>query len=292
MAKTGLLFLLAALTLLCLAPLSANPVEEGGDYDDNRYEATPDEVSDEFLDQIKPGATIYLEPDYDYPLVMSDELEDLSSRYYYFEEVFNGVQLVIHDVRDLTIVGNPQYLSPLFCAHNYAYVILFRNCDGITLSYLNCGHLIEGYCEGGVLGFENCKNVEIDNCDLWGCGTEGITIRDTKNFTCSNTTIRDCSYSIMSVYDSRNVKFEYCRMYNNREFSLINLFDSNQVRFDNCVIWDNYAPDSALIYTSECYPVFSECAIFNNSVNSLLNSPEDATFEHCTLIKNEYLYYD
>ncbi|MBR6433826.1 MAG: right-handed parallel beta-helix repeat-containing protein, partial [Bacteroides sp.] len=113
------------------------------------------------------------------------------------------------------------------------------NCSGIKLEGITFGHTDEGYCDRGVLGFYNCSHCEIDRCDLFGCGTEGVCVYSCEYMTFSATKIRDCSYHIMHVSHSSHVRFEGCQFFRNREFEQVNVFSCYDVVFDNCVFANN-----------------------------------------------------
>jgi len=245
----------------------------------------------EFLEAIAPGMTIYIEMNEIDPIIFTNDYPDAISEYCSFEYAYDGQQLVIHDLEGLTIIGPEQLRARLLSPYVYTSVIQFRNCKDISLQWLNCGHEVEGYCTGGVLAFENCHGVEINNCDLWGCGIEGLTIIESSGITCSQTTIRDCSYSIMSIYNSRDISFQDCLMHDNREFEQLNFTDSQQVRFSNCAIWNNSTSgyySSNLISARRSEITFSQCAIFNNSVEALMNDDAGVSFENCTMLNNQY----
>lgn len=249
----------------------------------------------EFLEAIAPNTTIRFESMLRPYLSFTDEFSGMTSDYVNFEEVYDGVQLVIQGVPNLSIVGDPDTSSQVLTIPRYAYVLMFKNCKNLSLANLDCGHYDEGYCTGGVLGFENCDGIEISNCDLWGCGTEGISLWNSSGLNCSNTTIRDCSYSILSLYDSRDIQFSYCVMRNNREFTLLNFVNCQKVGFSNCVIYDNSSAEgygnSYLIYTNGSGISFNECAIFNNNVSELMNTSKGISFRNCTIFGNRIWAY-
>lgn len=249
----------------------------------------------EFLEAIAPNTTIFIEMSEIDPIIFSDSYPDSLSPYCGFEYAYDGQQLLIHDVEGLSIIGTQRPMSRILTPYSYANVIWFRNCSDLTLQWLNCGHEVEGYCTGGVLGFENCRGVSINNCDLWGCGIEGINIVDSSEIICSHTTIRDCSYSIMSVYNSSNILFEFCRMHDNREFDMLNFIGSDNVWFENCVIWNNQSSNyygSNLINAVGTDVTFYQCAIFGNNVEYLTNEDADVEFDTCIMFDNQPSYPD
>ena len=88
------------------------------------------------------------------------------------EEVFDGNQLVVSNISNVTVVGDN---STLLVNPRYANVICFRECSNIKLIGLTLGHTPrKGSCMGSVLRFENCNNIQLDSLELFGCGTYGI----------------------------------------------------------------------------------------------------------------------
>lgn len=250
---------------------------------------------DEFLQAIAPDTTIRIETDEYEPIVFTGNNASSGTKYYEFEPVYMGVQLVIKNVSNFTITGSERNWARFLSPYSYANVIQFLDCGDITLQYLNCGHDMEGYCTGGVLAFDNCHRVRIEKCDLWGCGIEGLTIYDSSDFVCTSTTIRDCSYSIMSVQRSKNLKFERCLFHDNREFDLMSFDYCDKVRFDSCVIWNNtcgggyYSP--YLVNAQRSDVRFNRCTIFNNVFEELSSDPE-VKFLSCVIFDNQPQSYD
>lgn len=272
--------------LCCTLPLWAEGDRDFGDHQEIWVDS-----EEEFLAAVAPNTTIHLHSQLLDALIFTAEHWDINTEYANFAYVFDGVQLVIQNLHNFSIIGDPDARSRILAQPRYANVLTFKNCEEITLLNLDCGHADEGYCTGGVLAFENCHGIRIENCDLWGCGTEGITLTESSWLSCADTTIRDCSYSILSLYDSYGAEFRNCVMRNNREFSLLNVYNCREVSFANCVIYDNSAADDFghgyLLYSSASVINFSECAIFNNNVNELLNTQDGVSFQHCTMFGNQ-----
>lgn len=157
-----------------------------------------------------------------------------------YEEDFDGPQIVLAGFKDLTIRSNNDERQCIEVTPRYVNVLTFISCENITLTNLYLGHTDEGYCSNGVLGFDDCRNVTITNCGLYGCGTEGIELRQSENFTMQDSEIFHCSYHIMHLYGSSNCKFLNCVFYNNREYEQVNVdSDCANVLYDHCVFTKN-----------------------------------------------------
>lgn len=153
----------------------------------------------------------------------------------------DGPMLVLSGIKNLTIMSNVKGDRRIVeVTPRYVNVFSFINCEDIHLSDLSLGHTEEGYCSNGVLGFDGCTNVTIDNCGLFGCGTEGIELRKTTNFSMNESEIYKCSYHIMHLFDSSDVTFTNCAFVGNREFEQVNVDAAcKNVVFEHCTFADN-----------------------------------------------------
>lgn len=157
-----------------------------------------------------------------------------------YEHDSDGVQLVISGFKDLTIRTNSDDRIAVEVTPRYVNVLTFISCENITLTNLYLGHTDGGYCSNGVLGFDDCRNITITNCGLFGCGTEGIELRQSENFTMTDSEIFHCSYYIMHIFGSKNCKFMNCAFYNNKEYEQVTIdASSEKILFDHCVFTKN-----------------------------------------------------
>lgn len=188
---------------------------------------------------------------------------------------FDGPQLILAGFQNLTIKGDGSLLR---VRPRYAYVLSFMNCSNITIEGLIMGHTDEGYCEGGVLYFEECKNVKINHCDLYGCGIEGIGAKNTEGLTMTRTKIRDCSYQIMTLQGCKDFTFEGCFFFRNREFSLLDIYSSSNIVYRDCVITHN---EGTLFNCQESSVVMERCDI--SHPYETLGSTENVKLKGCSL---------
>ena len=153
---------------------------------------------EEFLSAIGSNRRIVI----DAPMLdLSEADTTVSGDHYLWEEVFDGVQLVIHDADNLTIAGKSgNGINVISAVPRYAQVLTLRNCTNVSVENLTAGHTKEpGYCVGGVLLFENCTNARVSKCGLYGCGTIGVQANDSRNVTIQNNDIYECSYGGISL---------------------------------------------------------------------------------------------
>ena len=205
----------------------------------------------EFLDALANGANIVLKEGtslnlsnilYDMEYFDTDSrrfMEDASNIHnvpttqLVSESVFNGRQLTIINLRDVTIRGERN--AAILVEPLYAYVLNFVNCHNITLENLTLGHVEEGFCTGGVVGLTACAEVKINQCDMFGCGAYGIIAEKTDKLYVSQSIIRDCSYGIMEIRGGDVIKFDQCDFIRNKEYTMVYIDESaTDVSFYNC----------------------------------------------------------
>lgn len=201
-------------------------------------------TADEFLAAIGPDREIIL----DAPLIDLSTASDYGGEdqpYYYWDDPYDGPQLVIHDVNNLTIRGKDgKHSNVISAVPRYAQVLYFRNCNNLTVQDLTAGHTEEpGYCMGGVLEFESCGNVVVSGTGLYGCGTIGIQAMQCRNMTLQHNEIYDCSYGGILLSTCRKVDMtdntfrdlgkEYGEAY------VYNVIDSADVTFDGSTLLEN-----------------------------------------------------
>ncbi len=246
----------------------------------------------EFLKAIGSNTVIDLSDLEDGYFVLSGKKTLGMSRNAHYEEVFDGNQLIISDVDGLTLLGTERGLSLIMAEPRYANVITFRNCRNLRFENMSLGHTDFGYCTGGVLEFDNCQGISISNCELWGCGTEGITATDCRNLECELSTIYNCTYSAMTLVGVKGATFTNCVIRDNVEFNTLNFRNCQNVEFIGCAIFDNNAfgiwGTSYLINANATRVDFTDCAIFRNNVHELTNNPKMVRFDSCAIFKNEY----
>lgn len=231
----------------------------------------------ELLENIGPNRTLILKAgDYNLlaPLV-------LNNKYIRYGEVFDGMELIIRNLDNLTIKGEEGAKVQLLVEPRYATVLNFSNCNNINIENIIAGHYPdEGHCTGGVLYFDSSKNININNAELFGCGTMGVMLYDVENFFFNNSIIKECSYGIMDINESKNVKFNDSNFYDCREFSLIQINDSGSVEFNRCNIYNNminYDYDMGYaLFQVDLYSkvIVNGGSIKNNCVKDLVNDED------------------
>ena len=160
------------------------------------------------------------------------------------EAVSDGRQLVVQNYKRMLIRGEGN--SRIVVEPRYAFCIKFMGCEQIEIRNLTIGHTMGGNCQGGVIGVEGGWRISIQNSDLYGCGTYGLDLKNTRDFSMYRSNIHDCTYGIMMLNNVETAKFEMCDFFHNRKYSLVESHSS--------------------------YPIFTECRFYNNEPTSPLFS--------------------
>ncbi len=163
-----------------------------------------------------------------------------------------------HDRDDVQIVVEPRY----------ANVLSFKGCNDIRLNDMTMGHTPElGYCTGGVIDLEECGTIFLQNLDLYGCGTYGISAWDVDYIYTRSVKIHDCSYGGMELYYVGFASFNDSAVVDCQEFEIITL-KNTRAEFNRCTITGNW-----------WWPEF-------NDFMSLVDS--SVTFRQCTFDRAAY----
>ncbi len=141
----------------------------------------------------------------------------------------------------LKLIGSGEGVTSIVCEPRYANVLGFDYCYGIEMSFLTLGHTIDkGYCTGAVIDIDCCDNFWLENLDLYGCGTYGITAMDSFGLYLTDSVIRDCSYGAIDYNNVEVGQFAYVTFKNNGDLDILNLNNVNSIFFYECTFTDNH----------------------------------------------------
>ena len=219
--KSGARLLAAVLALVLLigGALAAGPRAEAKTASPGKQETIRVETVDEFLAAIGPNTVIELaEGEYDLASA-ADYAGETGSAWYTWEPVPEngmepGAELVISGVENLTIRGEGKEKTSLSAEPRYANVLRFRDCDGLRVEELTAGHTTEpGFCAGGVLKLEACREVSVTGCGLFGCGTVGVDAEGVTGLTVTGCDIYECSMEAVNLSSCWDVTVEDCEIY-------------------------------------------------------------------------------
>lgn len=245
---------------------------------------------DELIQAIEPNTHIKLRPGV-YNVSNLNEYTRSSDKinYYAYREgnlreginysnVSDGAELQIYKVDNLIIEGMGDEYVEFICDPRGANVIVFIECDNITLKNLKMGHTIRKNksahaCDQGVVLVWDSQNFNIHNSLLYGCGTIGLETRSVNNLNFDNSIIEECTQGIMSIGDSTNIKFISSKFRNCQDGDMISIYNSQNIKFNNCEISDNAASK----------PYFAVMALENNKDIKFVDSEFNRNYTECFL---------
>lgn len=213
---------------------------------------------DEFLAAIAPDTEIILAPG-EYNLTQAKGYGRTGGKYYHWESVFDGYELVITDVSGLTITGAEPFTVTISTEPRYANVLRFDYAADVRIAEITVGHTKEqGSCVGGVLYFESSSGLEIQSTRLYGCGVRGIDLRSCQNVHVDCSDVYECSMGCVYIEGSSNVLFENSKFYNCAlADGVFEIFSSNDIAVINSEIYGNWGEFfySSLVY-SDCPGIY------------------------------------
>ena len=201
---------------------------------------------DEFIAAIGPDREIRLEAGtYDLSTA-STYAGETGSEWCYWEEVYDGYELVIQFTNNLTITSAGKDSVTISAAPRYAQVLRLNSCRNVSMTGFTAGHTKEpGACVGGVICLEYDRGVSIRDVGLYGCGVTGVSADNCTDLTVANSDIYECSYNGIQVLNSTGVNVVNCRLYDlgkNEEWEaseVFNLVSSSDIAISDCEIYGN-----------------------------------------------------
>ena len=168
---------------------------------------------DEFLAAIGSSRTIYLDAEL-FDLSAAGNYGGYGGTYYYWQNNFDGVGLVITGVEHLNIIGMGKDKTNVETLPRYADVLSFLDCSVVTVQALTAGHTLgAGSCVGDVISFRNCDDCVIRDCGLFGCGVNGINAYQCRDLAVLDTEIYECSGYGAVIQECFNTVFEGCSIH-------------------------------------------------------------------------------
>ena len=219
---------------------------------DTAVKAVPGEVItvssvDELLDAIGPDREIVMAAG-TYNLSNANNYGKLpKSEYYVWEGSYDGYELVLQNVDNLTIRGIGKISTTLETEPRWANVLRVRNSTNMTLVGFTAGHTKDrGECSGGVLYLEGCNAVMMEDLGLYGCGVVGLTTELCWDVTLTGSDVYQCSSSAFNLNTSSNVTISGCRIYDIglEEFGGYSFFEMSNCQ--NVTVDGNELSDSTL----------------------------------------------
>jgi len=191
-----------------------------------------------------------------------------------WEGEHDGNSIAIRNVRNLSITGPADRSARLIVRPRYVFVLHFQDCQNIELTNLVMGHEPDkGYCTCGVFAATRCTGMTLTRCDLFGCGTEGLTLTDVRRFHFDRSVVRDCSYGIMTLKKCEDLLFTESNFAQNREYYGIAASESSRVAFEGCTLRHNQSGEPLFSLTG-CSDFRWHNGTIRGNVAPAMTSPE------------------
>jgi hypothetical protein len=243
----------------------------------------------EFVAAIGPNRNILLKEGV-YNL-STDDLRDINNEHVTWEKEFDGWQMDVRNVQNMTIRSAGDKPAELIVDPRYTFVIQFYDSKNITIENVVAGHSEGGYCLGGVFGFSNCSDIKIDRTYMYGSGTVGLQLNNVVGMEVTNSTIYECTYCIILARDSRNISFKNCLFRDNQEFSMVEMHGTRDVVFDGCEFRNNRVDsDWSFFFQGEggSENIQIKNTKFVDNQAKFFKNSDIFTFENCTFSGNSF----
>lgn len=236
-------------------------------------------TADELVAAIDSNTTIILKKGI---YNLSEAKQEYSENNAFWESVFDGNQLVVKGVKNITLEGEGDIPVEIVVEPRYANVLSFRDSDNITIKNIKAGHTPEqGYCAGGVLFFDGCSNINIIKSELYGCGIEGLTLNNSNNLIFAYSAINNCNSDIMTINSSKDISFYKSKFFDNKGYLYgIEAADNCSLTFDDCDFYNNQIDDGAFFSVNLSKILVKNSRINNNSYLTLTSDTAALTMNN------------
>jgi hypothetical protein len=239
---------------------------------------------DQLIDAIGPNRLIRLSPG-DYDL---SKVRESSHGFMSIEPEFDGPQIILHNLRNTEFACDGPEPAHIYVQPRYSYPLYLSDCEGIRLRNLRFGHLPEpGECIGGVVKIVQSKTIDLNECDLYGCGTVGLDLEHAENVVVSSSVIRDCNQAFATIERCRDVVLHNCTLRNNAVNSGFTITNSDNIRIVNTKIRDNrnnpfFSADTPMVLSSRSTGVALEgCQITKSPFEQIVDPAQGIEVLKC-----------
>ncbi|WP_432666724.1 stalk domain-containing protein [Wukongibacter baidiensis] len=249
--------------------------------------------AEEFVRAIGPNKKIILKENQDFNL-KGENIYKVENPYIDWNSEFDGRELVIRDVNNLTIEGAGDVNVNILVEPRYADVLTFNNCTNIKIININAGHTPEkGYCTGGVFVFNDCIDVQIENTRLFGCGILGLDLSRVDGFKFTNSIITECSDGIMTISDSKNISFVNSKFIKNEGYYTMIKMNNSAATFTQCDFTDNisvtkHGEPSLFDISSDEKITIKDSNVLRNKTKIFTNKPDQLELDNITFDENSF----
>ncbi|MCR4622734.1 MAG: right-handed parallel beta-helix repeat-containing protein [Clostridiales bacterium] len=304
LGKQALALSLAALMAIvgcafALGPAKAASADDKKPASQTVYETINVSTVDEFIAAIGSDRKIVLAPG-EYDLSAAKGYSRSQGEHYYWEDTYgDGFALVLDTVKNLTIEGEggAEQVS-IVTRPREAAVLRLLGASGVTIDGVTVGHtILPDACQGAVINLYGCRDVQINNSVLFGCGTVGIQASECWKLKCENTLIKECTTAAMEITNSYDVTFDKCEFRDIRAHDgypglyVISTYNTTFLGVYNTEIHDNYV--DCLVESSNSHGVeLAGCRVHDNKVSTGFRMSGDSMAVEGCEFKNNNLTAD
>lgn len=129
-----------------------------------------------------------------------------------------------------------------FITSSVQTVLELYNCTDINLINLNIGHVeTNDDCLGDVVGiYNNCNNITVKNCTIYGCGRIGIRADNATGIKFEDSVIRDCTERLMDLNNVSNAEFINCLFHTETDQNIV-IENCSNIRINNSIFSGDYS---------------------------------------------------
>ena len=132
-------------------------------------------------------------------------------------EYLSEKQILIDNKNNVTLVFNQE--SNILCSDMFETVITIQNSSNIAIkngTYKHVNFDQETYCTGSVFYIYKSSAITLDNCDINGCGSVGVSAYASNDITLTKCKIHDNSEGAFNfTSECKNININYCNIFNN-----------------------------------------------------------------------------
>jgi len=202
----------------------------------------------------------------------------------------DAVEVAVDHVDNLVIRGSARGKVELTTPGEYCDVLRFEGCTNVTLANVTMGHSgTVGVCTGDVVETFNCKDITLEDLDLYGCGAYAVTVTSSTGVHMNGCTLRECSYGALAAYSSTDVQLDGCTLRDNTECYYVIDGLRSQIDFKDCTLSGNEANWSIFSESGNSILAFEGCTFGEWETEQVagLNASVAAVFdEDCTFTRD------
>lgn len=145
-------------------------------------------------------------------------------------------RMYIIGVKNLKISGEALSKTELLSPYSESDVLLIKDCSNIELENFSIGHVqrTKG-CEGDALRIEMSKAVKLNNMAIYGCGENGLTLKNVEQLEVKDSYIHHCTYNLLKMSEVGNSRFIATKFVHDGSLSVMATSDKiKDLAFDHC----------------------------------------------------------